>query len=202
MDPYPVHDRGFPIDPYYASVNFRIYSIKVIPVIDGDAKIFPSWHERKLVWLELIFNPFTLETIVLLHNGQNVETKLGQSRGKGKPDGIVICSSYFIPVMSSENQRHVVLWRVEGVQDRLLGFYENPSPASSPQSLTSKIADRILAALMATRKDTDPSLELCFENNTDAKSFYHTWLLAFGREGKLFTHSCNSYHSMLIQLYS
>lgn len=186
MDPYPVRDRDFPVDPYYTSVSFHIYSIKVIPVVDEEAKIFPSGAERKLVWLELIFDPFTLEMIIALHDGQKIEITPGRRTKKKVSNAVVISPSYFIPVMEFENQNHVVLYRTTDVQDRLLGFYENPSSTNSPRSLTSKIADGILAALMALRKETEPSLELCFENNADARAFFRAWLLAFGREGALF----------------
>lgn len=182
MDPYPVRVKEFPIDPYYAPVKFPIYSIKVIPILDGDAKVFPSWAERKLVQLELIFDPFTLEITVLLHKRQDEGPQPEQPKKGRKPDSVVICSSFFVPVMNSEKQVHIELYRVQGAQDKILGFYDNKSPNSS---LTSRIASRILAALTDLRKEAYPSLELCFQNNEDAKGFLYVWLLAFGREGTL-----------------
>lgn len=184
MDPYPVREREFPIDPYYAPIKFSIYSVKVIPVVDGDAKVFPSWFERKLVRLELIFNPFTLETTVLLHGRENIGIGSKQPGGAGKPDAVVICSSFFFPVMFSEKQLHIELYRFSDTEDKIVGFHDNQSPASP---LTGGIAGRILAALMTLGKETYPSLELCFENNEDAKVFLHSWLLAFGCEGTLLT---------------
>lgn len=184
MDPYPVREREFPIDPYYAPIKLSIYSVKVIPVVGGDAKVFPSWFERKLVRLELIFNPFTLETTVLLHGRENIGIGSKQPGGAGKPDAVVICSSFFFPVMVSEKQLHIELYRFSGTEDKIVGFHDNQS-LTSP--LTGGIAGRILAALMDLGKETYPSLELCFEKNEDAKVFLHSWLLAFGCEGILLT---------------
>lgn len=194
MDPYPVRVKEFPIDPYYAPVKFSICSIKVIPIFGRDAKIFPSWAERKLVQLELIFNPLTLEITVLLRERQDVGVGPEQLSGKGKSDSMVICSSFFIPSMNSERQLHIELQRVEAAKDKILGFFENQSPISS---LTNRIASRILAALTAAGKETHPSLELCFEKNEDAKAFLHAWSLAFGREGTLLTSFGDYYHPIL-----
>lgn len=180
MDPYPVREREFPIDPYYAPVKCFIYSIKVIPIVDGDAQVFPSWAERKLVRLELVFNPFTLETTVILHERNDVE----QPSKAGNSDAVVICSSFFFPVMATEKQLHIELYRFEGTEDKVTGFCGNQCSTSS---LTGGIAGRILAALVATGNETYPSLELCFENNEDAKTFLRTWSLTFGREGTLLT---------------
>lgn len=189
MDPYPVRVREFPIDPYYAPVKFLIYSIKVIPIADGDAKVFPSWAERKLVQLELVFDPFTLETTVCVHDRQNIEPS-----GIVKPDGVIIGSSFFVASMASGTQRHVKLGRAAGTQNKILAFYERQSPTSS---LTSGIAGRIITALTDVRKEIHPSLELYFEENEDARAFLHAWSLAFGREGTLFAHFCGLCHSVL-----
>lgn len=183
MDPYSVREREFPIDPYYAPVRCFIYSIKVIPIVDGDAKVFPSWAERKLVRLELIFNPFTLETTVLLHEREDTEAGPEQPSRVGKSDAVVICSSFFFPVMATEKQLHIELYRFEGTEDKVAGFCGNQCSTS----LTGGIAGRILAALAAAGNETYPSLELCFENNEDAKAFLRSWSLAFGREGTLLT---------------
>lgn len=181
MDPYPVREREFPIDPYYAPVKCFIYSIKVIPVVDRDAQVFPSWAERKLVRLELIFNPFTLETTVLLHEREDIEVGSDQPSRAGKSDAVVICSSFFFPVMATEKQLHIELYRFEGTGDKVVGFRGNQCSSS----LTGGIAGRILAALAAAGNEVYPSLELCFEKNEDAKAFLRSWSLAFGREGTL-----------------
>lgn len=178
-----VYARDFLTDSHYAPLNFRIFAVKIIPIVGRDAIIFPSWNERKSVWLELVFNPFTLETVILLHRGQNIEIVQGRHRGNGEADGVVICSSFFTPVMTSETQRHVVLYRNEGVRDKVLASYESPLPATMLRPFTKRIADRFLAALAVTRKEKNPSLELCFDSNADAKTFFHAWLKTFGREG-------------------